>query len=210
MNISAQSLDEENCYKLLSGAVVPRPIAWISSLALNDVVNLAPFSCYTFVSTVPPLLAISCGRKPGRVKDTVSNATRSGEFVVNVASYEMLDALHRSSAEYAPDVSEAEILNVALADSQLVSAPRVALAAASMECKTIDVIDFGAQRTQLLIGEVVWFHVRDDCYIDGRINTEALNPIGRVGGPNYARLGPIDPKSPVAPSYLTANRSGAA
>ncbi len=208
MNISAQSLDEAACYKLLSGAVVPRPIAWISSLALNGAVNLAPFSCYTFVSTVPPLLAISCGRKPGTIKDTVANAVRTGEFVVNVASYEMLDALHASSAEYPVDVSEADILGVALADSCGIGTPRVARAAASMECRTVDVIDFGAQRTQLLIGEVVWFHVRDDCYTNGRIDTAALNPIARIGGPNYARLGPVDPKAPVAPSHHTAVRNG--
>lgn len=196
MNVSAQSLDETNCYKILSGIVVPRPIAWISSLALNGAVNLAPFSCYTFVSTVPPLLAISCGLKPEGPKDTLLNATRNNEFVVNIASYEMLDALHGSSAEFEPDVSEADLFQVALANSCMVTTPRVAMAAASMECKTVETIEFGAKGTQLLIGEVVWFHVRDDVYRNERIYTAAMNPIARVGGPNYAPLGPIDSKSP--------------
>lgn len=120
MEISAEPLSEAKCYNLLSGAVVPRPIAWVSSLGLSGEINLAPFSCYTFVSTVPPLIAVSCGRKLGVVKDTVSNASRSGEFVVNVASYEMLDALHDSSAEFPANISEAATLGVEMVNSRLV------------------------------------------------------------------------------------------
>jgi flavin reductase (DIM6/NTAB) family NADH-FMN oxidoreductase RutF len=168
---------------------------------------LAPFSCYTFVSTVPPLIAISCGRKFGVVKDTVSNAVRSGEFVVNVASHDMLDALHHSSAELAADTSEAEALGIELAASHALAAPRVARAQISMECRTRDVIEFGTHRTQLLIGEVVWFHVKDECLRGGRIDTALLDPIGRVGGPNYARLGAIEGKEPVATSSVDAARN---
>lgn len=200
MDVSAQSLDEARCYSLLSGAVVPRPIAWISSLTPSGAVNLAPFSCYTFVSTVPPLIAVSCGRKSGVVKDTVVNASRSGEFVVNVASYEMLDALHESSAELPAEISEAAALGVEMVDSRVVKAPRVARAAVSMECRMNGVIEFGTKRTQLLIGEVVWFHVREDCYQNGRIDTASMNPICRVAGPNYARLGEIEGRKPMATS----------
>lgn len=75
-----------------------------------------------------------------------------------------------------------------------------------MECQTNDVIEFGAQRTQLLIGEVVWFYVRDDCYQDGRIDTASMDPICRIAGPNYARLGEIEGRKPVTTSYLEAGR----
>lgn len=210
MDVAAQSLDETRCYALLAGAVVPRPIAWVSSLTEGNTVNLAPFSCYTFVSTVPPLVAVSCGRKFGAVKDTVANASRSGEFVVNVASYEMLDSLHESSAEFPADVSEAATLGVEMVACKAIEVPRVARAAVSMECKTRDIIEFGTLRSQLLIGEVVWFHVRDDCYENGRIKTTSMDPICRIGGPNYARLGPIDTKKPVATSYMEMDRKQSA
>jgi flavin reductase (DIM6/NTAB) family NADH-FMN oxidoreductase RutF len=198
MEIAVAALDPKDIYRLMIGAVVPRPIAWITSCGEDGKVNAAPFSCYTFVSSVPPMVAISCGRKHGTPKDTVANAIAAGEFVLNVVSEEMLAPMHRSSAEFPPDVSEVDALGIAVEPGRLVQAPRVVGAPVSLECRTEQVLEFGQLRTQLLIGEVVMFHVRDDCYRDGRIETAAVKPLARLGGPYYARLGEILHMTPVA------------
>lgn len=198
MEIAVAGLDPKETYRLLIGTVVPRPIAWITSLSREGKVNAAPFSCYTFISTVPPLVAISCGRKHGAAKDTVVNASRTGEFVLNVASEDMLSPMHQSSAEFPADVSEVDALGIPVEQSRLVKVARIAGAPVSLECRTDQVLEFGKLRSQLLIGEVVAFHVRDDCYRDGRIETTAVKPLARLGGPFYAKLGEILHMTPVA------------
>jgi flavin reductase (DIM6/NTAB) family NADH-FMN oxidoreductase RutF len=198
MEIAVEKLEPNDVYRLMIGSVVPRPIAWITSRREDGKINAAPFSCYTFVSTVPPLVAISCGRKHGVIKDTVANAVESGEFVLNVVSEELLVPMHQSSAEFPPEVSEIETLGVAVEPGRKVRTPRVANAPVSLECRTQQVLEFGALRTQLLVGEVVLFHVRDDCYRGGRIDTAAVKPLARLGGPYYARLGEILHMTPAA------------
>jgi polar amino acid transport system permease protein len=198
MEIAVDALEPNEVYRLLIGSVVPRPIAWITSRGADGRINAAPFSCYTFVSTVPPLVAISCGRKHGVIKDTVANAVEAGEFVLNVVSEEMLAPMHQSSAEFPAEISEVEALGIAIEPGWKIGTPRVAGAPASLECRTHQVLEFGALRTQLLVGEVVLFHVRDDCYRDGRIETAAVKPLARLGGPYYARLGEVLHMTPAA------------
>jgi flavin reductase (DIM6/NTAB) family NADH-FMN oxidoreductase RutF len=198
MDFAVAALEPNETYRLLIGSVVPRPIAWVTSLRADGVVNAAPFSCYTFVSSVPPMVAISCGRKNGVVKDTVANARAAGEFVVNVVSEELLEPMHLSSAEFPPDASEVAALGIPVEPSRMVRPPRIAAAPVSLECRTHDVLEFGRLRTQLLIGEVVMFRVRDDCLRGGRIDTAALKPLARLGGPYYARLGETLHIAPVA------------
>jgi flavin reductase (DIM6/NTAB) family NADH-FMN oxidoreductase RutF len=198
MEIAVAELEPQAVYRLMIGAVVPRPIAWLTSTGESGAVNAAPFSCYTFISTVPPMVAISCGRKNGVSKDSVVNATRTGDFVLNVVSEDLLAPMHRSSAEFPPDVSEIDALDIPVEASRLVGTPRIARAPVSLECRTRQVLEFGELRTQLLIGEVVMFHIREDCYRDGRIETAMLKPLARLGGPYYARLGEILHMAPVA------------
>ena len=188
VDLDPAALPEQDVYKLLIGSVVPRPIAWLTTLGPAGV-NAAPFSCYTFVSTVPPMVAVSCGRKHGTPKDTVHNARRSGEFVLNVVSEAFLATMHQTSAEYPADVSEIDALGIATEPSERVNVPRIAGVPVSMECRVADLIEFGALRTQLLVGEVVRFHVRKDCFRAGRIDFETMRPVGRLGGPYYASLG---------------------
>lgn len=207
MEIAVAGLEPKAAYNLMIGSVVPRPIAWLTSLNETGAVNAAPFSCYTFVSTVPPLVAISCGRKNGVLKDTVVNATRTGEFVLNVVSEDFLVPMHESSAEFPSHVSEVDALGIAIEAGRLVTVPRIARAPVSMECRTHQVLEFGQLRTQLLIGEVILFHVRDDCYNDGRIETAALKPLGRLGGPYYAKLGEVLHMRPVAEYFHPAAKT---
>ncbi|VTU15283.1 Flavin reductase like domain protein [Variovorax sp. SRS16] len=191
MSLIASTLSPEATYRLMSGIVVPRPIAWITTLSDTGVVNLAPFSCFTFVSNKPPLLGINIGRKAGRRKDTGAHIHALGEFVVNIGSASQMSAIHESSAEHAPEVSEAELLGLATLPSTMVRVPRLADVPVSMECRLERVIPFGETGAEFVVGEVIVFHVRDGLMRDGKIDTRALDPVCRIGGPNYATLGRI-------------------
>lgn len=199
MIIDAAAIERDEVYKLLVGAVVPRPIAWVTTLNALGQVNAAPFSCYTFVSSAPPMLAISVGRLRGELKDTARNAREGGDFVVNVADASQVVPVHQSSAEYPADVSEVEMLGLETIPSIAVRAPRIAIAPVAMECRFDRIIEFGTQRSQLLVGEVLQFHVRDDLYHDGKIDSIALSPLGRLGGPRYTTLGKIITMPPASP-----------
>jgi len=198
MRIAAHTLAPQACYKLMSGIVVPRPIAWISTRGPSEVVNLAPFSCFTFVSNAPPMIGVNIGRKAGQRKDTAHNILAHGEFVVNIGDETLLDAMHASSHEYPPDVSEAEALGLALVTGETMRTPRLAAAPISLECRLHRVIPFGRTGAEFFVGDVVLFHIRDDLVQDGKIDTAQLRPVCRLGGPNYAALGTIIRKRPIA------------
>ncbi|AEB82941.1 flavin reductase family protein [Alicycliphilus denitrificans] len=187
----ADTLAPEATYRLMSGIVVPRPIAWITTLSLTGVVNLAPFSCFTFVSNKPPMLGVNIGRKAGARKDTGAYILANGEFVVNIGHRGHMHAIHESSAEHAPDVSEAELLGLATVASETIAVPRLADAPVSMECRLDRVIPFGDTGAEFFVGVVTAFHVREDLLQGGKIDTRALDPVCRIAGPNYATLGEI-------------------
>lgn len=201
MQISAATLTEQQAYKLLVGALVPRPIAWVTSISADGRVNAAPFSCFTFVSYSPPLIAISIGRKNGVLKDTARNLLAVKDFVVNIADDSMVDALHLSSQEFPETVSEPDQLGLELAISTDISCPRLAATPISMECRLHEVLEFGSLRTQLFVGEVVQFHIRDDLYRDGKVDTAELRPLGRAAGPNYVRLRDFIRVAPVPETF---------
>ena len=197
MIVDPTSLDAEQSYKLLTGIVVPRPIAWITSLSPRGIVNLAPFSAFTFVSPKPPMLAISIGHKAGIYKDTLRNILAGEEFVVHIASQSQLDAVHLSAVEHPSDVSEVEQLGLATLPGDQVRVPRLADAPIAMECRFRSCLEFGETRSRLVVGEVVRFHIRDGLARDGKIDTAALDPIARVAGPVYAALGELFVKSAI-------------
>ncbi len=191
MQLTADSLTPEATYRLLSGVVVPRPIAWITTLSDAGIVNLAPFSCFTFVSNKPPLLGINIGRKRGTRKDTGANIHAMREFVVNIGQGEQMEAIHESSAEHPPEVSEVELLGLATLPGVTVRTPRLADVPVSMECRLERIIEFGATGAEFIVGEVTMFHIRDGLYQNGKVDTKELDPVCRIGGPNYATLGEI-------------------
>jgi flavin reductase (DIM6/NTAB) family NADH-FMN oxidoreductase RutF len=191
MRIDPSDLAAEQAYRLLTGIVVPRPIAWVTTLSGDGVVNLAPFSAFTFVSPKPPMLAISVGRKAGVYKDTAHNILNNEEFVVHIADSTLMTAVHESSTEHPPDVSEVEELNLETLPGERVKVPRLAAAPIAMECRFRQCLEFGETRSRLLVGEVLVFHIRDGLLNNDKIETEALDPIARIGGPRYARLGEI-------------------
>lgn len=193
----AADLNPQETYKLLSGIVVPRPIAWVSTMDSLGTVNLAPFSCYTFVANEPPLIGINIGRKGSHIKDTFLNIEELGQFVVNVGDETMLDDIHASAIEYPHDVSEPELLNLRVIPSHTIQVPRLADVPVSMECKLHSMNPFGDHGSVFVVGEVKTFHFRDGLVVNGKIDTAELRPVCRLGGPNYASLGPIVTKTPI-------------
>jgi flavin reductase (DIM6/NTAB) family NADH-FMN oxidoreductase RutF len=185
------SLDER--YKILSGCVVPRPIAFVSTLSATGVPNLAPYSQFTFASIFPPALLFCVGRKPDKTeKDTVVNARLrdaggTGEFVVNVTIEDYARDVSMCSLDTAAGVSEWALTSLHPVPSVKVAPCRVAEAPIAFECRTMQVVPVGA--FGVVIGRIIQIHIRDDL-IDARyhIDHDAYNAIGRMAGNNYVRI----------------------
>ena len=196
--IPSDSLDAKQAYKLLTGVIVPRPIAWVSTLSPQGTTNLAPFSYFTSVSNKPPMVGINIGQENQERKDTARNILDTKEFVVNIATWSQLDPLHASADRHPPEVSEIELLGLKTAPSQFIKAPRVADAPVQMECRFVQMIPFGVAGSEFYVGEVIAFHFREDLIdLDKmRVNSAALEPICRLGGPLYAALGNVTKVGP--------------
>lgn len=173
-------------YKLLTNLVVPRPIAWVTSQSQSGVVNLAPFSFFNAVGSDPLYVIVSVGKRDnGELKDTAKNIQYSGEFVVNMVTEELFDAMNISAADFPPDHSELEAAHLHTAPSVRIKTPRVAQAPVSLECKLFSAQPLGANT--LFIGEIVMFHVTDHL-MGPRLHVEKFAPIGRLGSPSvYCR-----------------------
>ena len=212
MDLRLSDLNPEETYKLLTGVVVPRPIAWITTVSPAGVVNLAPFSCYTVVSTQPPLLGVNMGRKAGVRKDTARNALASGEFVINIGDDSMIEPIHLSAVEHPPEVSEAELLGLELLPGKVIAVPRLAMVPVSLECRLHRVIGFGDTGAEFVVGEVVHMHVRDGLMVDGKIDSASLHPVCRLGGPNYGTLGRVvvQPRIAQTPKAVLAEKGARA
>ncbi len=162
-------------YPLLTALVVPRPIAWISTLSDDGVGNLAPHSFFSVACANPPVVSwTSVGHK-----DTLANVLATGEFVVNLATEENLDLVNNSSAAFAPEDDEASSLDIAMEPSELVSPPRVVSSPASLECTLHSTIDLGD--SVLVLGAVVAITVVSDVLVDGHPEMDLLKPVSRLG-----------------------------
>lgn len=178
---------EREIYFLLTGMVIPRPVAWISTLAPDGTANIAPFSFTTVLSSDPPIVCfVSSG-----VKDSMRNAQETGDFVYNVGGEELLDHLNLTAADLHRDESEFEWVNLTPRPSDIVKSPRLGEAPISMECRLLEVIPFGGGAGNLVAGEVVRIHIAERILTDDRVDPKKLRPICRLSGSNYATLGDI-------------------
>ena len=189
MIIDPSELDPQSVYKLLIGSVVPRPIAWTSTVNEHGVRNLAPFSFFTVASRQPPMLCISVGPRVDSnipTKDTLDNIEDTGEFVVNIVSLSLSNTMFESSKNHPPEADEFEKAGLTPAPCEVVGAPRVEEAGVSMECLLDRVLPLGSDH--LVIGRMVRFHVKDELYGEtGRIDLGGLDPLGRLAG-NYTKV----------------------
>ena len=182
MIIDPSTLDATSNYKLLIGSILPRAIGWVSTQSKHGIANLAPISFFTAVGRKPPMVSISLQpRSDGRtLKDTFVNIRDTGEFVVNMATLPLAHAMHRSAFEFDPEVDEFSAVGLEKEASIAVAPPRVKAAPISLECKLDRIIPMG-DVDNVVFGEVVRFHVRDDVYLPGgRIDTGALQAVGRL------------------------------
>lgn len=190
-SLDATTMDTATAYRLLVGAVVPRPVAWITTRHKSGVVNVAPFSSFNYVAHSPPMLAVNIGNRDGVLKDTARNILETGEFVVNVSTVDNMDLMHASSAEYPPEVSEVEALGIELLPGQSVAVPRVARSPIQMECRLERSIPLGRGLNTLYIGEILTFHLASSVFDGQYIDSVKMRPIARLGGPLYAELGTL-------------------
>jgi len=185
MQIDPSLHTKEDNYKLLTNLVVPRPIAWISSLSQSGLINLAPFSFFNAVGSDPMYVVVGIGRRDsGEPKDSARNIQTSGEFVVNLVTEDLLAAMNITAAEFPPEESELSAVNLHAAPSVRLKAPRLAEAQASLECKLYQSQPLGTNT--LFIGEVVMFHVADHL-LGPRLHINHFAPIGRLGSPSIYR-----------------------
>ncbi|HEY8250769.1 MAG TPA: flavin reductase family protein [Burkholderiales bacterium] len=187
MDLKLAEVSPHERYKLLIGLVIPRPIAWISTRSANGVANCAPFSFFNVFSEEPPLCVIGINpRSDGAMKHSLKNIRRTREFVVNLVDEATANAMHLSSRELPEDESEFETAGLSEAPAALVQHPRIAEAAACLECSLERVIEISGTR-QLVLGEILLVHARDGI-IDPqtkRISEERYRPIGRLFADRY-------------------------
>ena len=197
MIVSPSELPHRELYAIILNSVAPRPIAWVSTISAAGRHNLAPFSFFNAVCIDPPLLAFAPGFRPsietnasrGEAKDTLRNIRETNEFVVNVVTYDLAEAMNLTSGEYDPSVDEFELAKLAQAPSRIVRPPRVAATPVSFECKLYQILEFSPAPTgsSLVIGEIVSIHVDEAHMKDGKLDRDSLDLIGRMGGIQYTR-----------------------
>jgi flavin reductase (DIM6/NTAB) family NADH-FMN oxidoreductase RutF len=173
----------------ITALVVPRPIGWISTVSRAGVVNLAPYSFFNIVSGSPPFVMFAS--KPR--KDSQRNAEETGEFVANMATYELRHAVNASSAEYGPAISEPERIGLAMVPCRGVKPPRVARSPVVMECKYFKTValfssDGTRNASSVIIGEVVGIHIDDSVIVDGRVDVTRMHPLARLGYMDYCAV----------------------
>jgi flavin reductase (DIM6/NTAB) family NADH-FMN oxidoreductase RutF len=177
-------------YKLMIGAIVPRPIALVSSLGPDGTPNLAPFSFFNGVCSNPPIVCFSVSvKRDGRSKDTLANVTQTKQFVVNIVSHDFAGKMNLTSQDFPPEVNEFEIAGLTPVPSDLVKPARVAESRVSMECVLERIASFGdggPGSGSTVFGEVKRFHVADELLHEFVIDPGRLDAIGRMGGPSYA------------------------
>ena len=187
MDLNLAEVSPHERYKLLIGLVIPRPIAWISSRSANGVANCAPFSFFNVFSEDPPLCVIGINpRSDGALKHSLKNIRRTREFVVNLVDEATANAMHISSREFAEDESEFVKTGLTEAPAALVQHPRIAEAAACLECRLERLIEISGTR-QLVLGEILLIHARDGIIDPAtkRISEERYRPIGRLFANRY-------------------------
>jgi flavin reductase (DIM6/NTAB) family NADH-FMN oxidoreductase RutF len=188
MEYAPDDLTARERYKVLTGFVLPRPIAWVTTIGPTGVVNAAPFSFFNVFCEEPPLCMFSASPGPdGLPKDTAVNIQRTGEFVVNLADEPLARAMHDSSGDFPPEIGEPNYLGLKLAPSTKIAAPRLADAPWAMECRTWKIIDVNGR--QLIMGEGVHFHIRDELWdtTSMRVHMDRYHPVGRMFADRYCR-----------------------
>ncbi len=179
-------------YKLINSTITPRPVAWVTTVGVDGLVNAAPYSFFNACGIEPPLVVLGLLKdfRTGALKDTATNIAANGEFVVNLVNEADVETMNLSSVDAPRDVSEVDYAGIATTPSSLVAPPRIATSPVSFECRRVEALDIGALQT-VVIGEVLMMHVADDFITNPEklyLDTPAMKLVGRTHGAGwYAR-----------------------
>lgn len=197
MDVQPQEMVPREFYRLLITSVVPRPIAWVSTIDRDGIHNLAPFSFFNALCATPPLLGFCPGLRSKElreargtgVKDTLRNVRETGEFVVNMVPFSLAEQMNLTAGEYDASVDEFEVAKLTRRPSQVVRPPQVAESPVNFECKVFQILDFGTESAggSMVIGEIVSVHLAEEVLRNGRIDGRLLDLVGRMGGMQYTR-----------------------
>lgn len=191
ISIDPVTLTERENYKFLIGSIIPRPVAFVTTVSEDGILNGAPFSYFNIVSSNPPMISLSIQRKDGQHKDTARNILQSKEFVVHIVDEENVGQINETAASLPPEQSEVELANLTPIDSVKVTTPGVKEAKIRMECVLEHALELGEQSTDFIIGKVVQFHIKEELYSKGRIDQTGLAAISRLAGNDYAKIGEV-------------------
>ncbi len=191
MVLDPEQIPVSSLYQHLIRIIAPRPIAWVSTISLSGIANLAPFSFFTGVGAKPPSIVFCpSNRRDGTPKDTLKNILENGEFVINAVPFRLAQAMNLSSAELPPEDSEFELTGIETALSSRVKPPRVLESPVSLECTLMHHLPLsaGPGGANIVVGRIVQIHI-DDATLDqdGWADPSLLDLIGRLGGSSYCR-----------------------
>ncbi|MEZ4753031.1 MAG: flavin reductase family protein [Bdellovibrionota bacterium] len=194
--LTPNEMEVKDVYKLLIGSVVPRPIAFVSTISKDAVVNLAPFSFFNAVCSNPPTLMLALSKKPisNKNKDTAQNILDTKEFVVNIASDWLIEPLVHTAGGFAEEVNEMEVAGLTPLASEVVKPPRVKESPIHFECKLEKTINLGEGElgsTTVFFGKIVKAHIIKDAYDNGRVDFNKIRAVGRLGGFQYGLINEI-------------------
>lgn len=193
MKVDPATLSSDAAYAWQAATILPRPIAWTSTLNEDGSANLAPFSFFTGVSSDPPTCLICVARRRRQPdgtrppKDTWRNIERTGEYVIHVVNDALAHQMNATSRDLPYGADEFAIAGVTKVACERVAPPRVEEAPVAMECRLDRIVEVGRAGTAVIIGEILLWHVRDELVVEGRLDLGRLDAVGRMGGPSYTR-----------------------
>ncbi|MBM7692719.1 flavin reductase (DIM6/NTAB) family NADH-FMN oxidoreductase RutF [Peribacillus deserti] len=195
ISLDPLELSERENYKFLIGSIIPRPVALVSTISSEGVVNAAPFSYFNIVSSNPPMISVSVQRRKGEQKDTARNAQAAGEMVVHITDETIVEAANGTAIELEHNQSELDRVPLSLIPSTKLKVPGIQEAKVRLECMVERMIPLGGTDNEpgcdLIIGKIVHYHIRNDLYDMGKIDPIGLQPVSRLAGNSYSKLGDI-------------------
>jgi flavin reductase (DIM6/NTAB) family NADH-FMN oxidoreductase RutF len=193
VELSLAELSAQERYFILASLVVPRPIAWVSTVSIVGQPNIAPHSFFNAVSTDPPIVYFASTRNsrhdPMGIKDTLRNIRDTKEFVINVVSQDLLEPMIITAIDCPPEIDEFTLAGLSKAASHVVRPPRVENAKAAMECRLRQMLTMGD--STMIFGDVLHVGISDSVWVDGRVNISRLQPVGRLAGSEYAMVNQV-------------------